>query len=244
MTRVASCAKHVWQGRGRRDLITVVGRAAAISASEWVTATGEWINDRTHGPQFRARFLRASAPTTSEGIEKYLASGMIRGIGPGYAKRLARAFGTEVFDGIEQSPAKLREVSGIGPPRAERICAAWAEQKVVREMMGLLHSHGVSTARAVRIVKTYGNAAVQVISENPYRLARDIRGIGFKTADHIRIRLGIEKTALIRSRARISHHPHRALAEFGRERVRRTAHAGSTPQELEPPTNPARLGLV
>jgi exodeoxyribonuclease V alpha subunit len=151
------------EARRRRDLTTVVGHAASISAGEWVTATGEWVNDRTHGPQFRARFLRASAPTTAEGIEKCLASGMIRGIGPRYAKRLVRAFGTEVFDVIEQSPAKLREVSGIGPLRAERVCAAWAEQKVVREIMVFLHSHGVSTARAVRIFKTYRNDAVQVM---------------------------------------------------------------------------------
>ena len=213
------------KARGRRDLVTVVGHAASISAGEWVTATGEWVNDRTHGPQFRARFLRASAPTTAEGIEKYLASGMIRGIGPGYAKRLVRAFGTEVFDVIEQSPAKLREVSGIGPLRAERICAAWAEQKVVREIMVFLHSHGVSTARAVRIFKTYGNDAVQVMSENPYRLARDIRGIGFKTADQIAMRLGIEKTALIRIRAGISH----ALAEAMDE-----GHCGLPADELVP----------
>jgi exodeoxyribonuclease V alpha subunit len=213
------------KARGRRDLITMVGHAASISAGEWVTATGEWVNDRTHGPQFRARFLRASAPTTAEGIEKYLASGMIRGIGPGYAKRLVRAFGIEVFDVIEQSPEKLREVSGIGPLRAERICAAWAEQKVVREIMVFLHSHGVSTARAVRIFKTYGNDAVQVMSENPYRLARDIRGIGFKTADQIAMRLGIEKTALIRIRAGISH----ALAEAMDE-----GHCGLPADELVP----------
>jgi exodeoxyribonuclease V alpha subunit len=149
------------------------------------------------------------APTTTEGIEKYLGSGTIRGVGPVYAKKLVRAFGEAVFDVIAQEPARLREVTGIGPKRAERIIAGWAEQKIIREIMLFLHSNGVSTARAVRIYKTYGADAVQLISENPYRLARDIRGIGFRTADQIAAKLGIEKTALIRVRAGISF----ALAE-------------------------------
>jgi exodeoxyribonuclease V alpha subunit len=192
------------KARGHRELATVIGHAAAISAGEWVTASGEWINDRTHGQQFKARFLRTSAPTSVDGIEKYLASGMIRGIGPVYAKKLVRAFGESVFDVIEAEPDRLREVPGIGPVRAERITAAWVEQKMVREIMVFLHSHGVGTARAVRIYKTYGADAVQVMSENPYRLARDIRGIGFKTADAIAMKLGIEKGAMIRVRAGIS----------------------------------------
>jgi hypothetical protein len=109
-----------------------------------------------------------------------------------------------VFDTIEAEPDRLREVTGIGPVRAKRITDAWAEQKVVREIMVFLHEHGVGTARAVRIFKTYGADAVQVMTENPYRLARDIRGIGFKTADAIAMKLGIEKTAMIRVRAGIS----------------------------------------
>jgi exodeoxyribonuclease V alpha subunit len=193
------------KARGQRDLVTVVGHAATIAAGEWITATGEWINDHTHGQQFKARFLRTSAPTSVEGIEKYLASGMIRGIGPAYAKRLLRAFGEKVFDVIEAMPERLREVDGIGPVRAAGIVTAWAEQKVVREIMVFLHSHGVGTARAVRIFKTYGTDAVQVMTENPYRLARDIRGIGFKTADAIAMKLGVEKTAMIRIRAGISY---------------------------------------
>ena len=196
------------KARGQRDLITVLGHAAMISAGEFVQASGTWINDRTHGVQFRASFLKATAPTTVEGIEKYLGS-MIRGIGQVYAKKLVRAFGEAVFDVIEQEPPRLRQVTGIGPKRAERIIAGWAEQKVIREIMLFLHSNGVSTSRAVRIYKTYGADAVQLISENPYRLARDIRGIGFRTADQIAGKLGIEKTALIRVRAGISY----ALAE-------------------------------
>src|SRR5499433_1837190 len=193
------------KARGHRDLVTVIGHAAIIAAGEWITASGEWVNDHTHRQQFNARFMRTSAPTSIDGIEKYLGSGMIRGIGPVYAKKMVKAFGEKVFDIIEAEPDRLREVTGIGAVRAKRITDAWADQKIVREIMVFLHSHGVGTARAVRIFKTYGVDAVQVMSENPYRLARDIRGIGFKTADAIAMRLGIEKTAMIRVRAGISY---------------------------------------
>ncbi|MCW8088231.1 SF1B family DNA helicase RecD2 [Sabulicella glaciei] len=197
------------KARGHRDLITVVGHAASISAGEWVQISGSWVTDRTHGLQFRANFLKASQPTTLEGIEKYLGSGMIRGIGPVYAKKLVRAFGEAVFDLIEAEPDRLREVTGIGPKRAARIVAGWSEQKIIREIMLFLHANGVGTSRAVRIYKTYGPKSVEVITENPYRLARDIRGIGFRTADTVARKLGIEPTAMIRVRAGISF----ALAE-------------------------------
>src|SRR6202795_4655464 len=213
------------KARGHRDQVTVVGHAATISAGEWITASGEWVNDRTHGQQFKARFLKTSAPTSIDGIEKYLGSGMIRGIGPVYAKKLVRAFGERVFDTIEAEPERLREVTGIGPVRARRITDAWAEQKVVREIMVFLHENGVGTARAVRIYKTYGADAVQVMTENPYRLARDIRGIGFKSADAIAMKLGIEKTAMIRVRAGISF----ALTEAMDE-----GHCGLSIEELIP----------
>src|ERR1700738_2442434 len=213
------------KARGHRELVTVIGHAAVISAGEWITASGEWINDRTHGQQFKAKFLKTSEPTALEGIEKYLGSGVIRGIGPVYAKKLVRAFGEKVFDTIEAEPERLREVTGIGPVRANRITAAWAEQKIVREIMVFLHSNSVGTARAVRIYKTYGADAVQVMTENPYRLARDIRGIGFKTADAIAMKLGIEKTAMIRVRAGISY----ALTEAMDE-----GHCGLPTDELVP----------
>ncbi|GAL98725.1 DNA helicase RecD/TraA [Acetobacter tropicalis NRIC 0312] len=191
--------------RGQRDLVTVVGHAAMISAGEFVQMSGRWFNDHTHGLQFKAEFLKASPPTTVEGIERYLGSGMIRGIGPVYAKKLVKAFGEAVFDLIEQEPHRLREVTGIGPKRAERIVGGWADQKVIREIMLFLHSNGVGTSRAVRIFKTYGQDAVQLISENPYRLAKDIRGIGFKTADQIARKMGIAPDAMIRVRAGISY---------------------------------------
>ena len=213
------------KARGHRELVTVVGHAAAVSAGEWITASGEWVNDRTYGPQFRSRFLKATAPTSTEGIQRYLGSGMIRGIGPVYAKKLVRTFGERVFDVIESDPERLREVDGIGPVRAERITAAWAEQKAVREIMMFLHGHGVGTARAVRIFRTYGADAVQVMSENPYKLARDIRGIGFRTADAIAMRLGIGKAAMIRLRAGVAH----ALTEAMDD-----GHCGLPAEELRP----------
>jgi exodeoxyribonuclease V alpha subunit len=105
------------KARGHRDVVTVVGHSATIAAGEWITASGEWVNDRTHGQQFKARFLRTSLPDSADGIEKYLSSGMIRGVGPVYAKKLVRAFGDKVFDVIEATPDRLREVDGIGPVR-------------------------------------------------------------------------------------------------------------------------------
>ena len=155
----------------------------------------------SHNMQFRADFLRSAPPTTAEGVEKYLASGMIKGIGPIYAKKLVRAFSEAVFDVIEQKPERLQEVDGIGPK------ASSPPGRIRRRsaIMIFLHANGVSTARAVRIFKTYGADAIRVISENPYRLARDIRGIGFKSADLITEKLGIEKTAMIRARAGIGY---------------------------------------
>ncbi len=157
------------KARGRRDLVAVIGHAPAVAAGEWVTATGAWISDREHGLQFRADTLAATPPTGVEGIARYLASGQMRGIGPEMAKRIVKAFGAETFAVIEAEPERLTEVSGIGPTRAARITAAWAEHKVVREIMVFLHAHGVGTARAVRIFKTYGTDSVRVMTEDPYR---------------------------------------------------------------------------
>ncbi len=192
------------KARGQRDLVAVVGHAATISAGEFISASGWWTTDREHGVQFKAATITTTQPTTLEGIEKYLGSGMIRGIGPVYARALVQAFGEAVFDLIEQQPGRLREVTGIGQKRAARIVAGWADQKAIREIMLFLHAHGVGTSRAVRIFKTYGQDAIALITENPYRLARDIRGIGFRTADQVAAKLGIEKEAMIRVRAGLS----------------------------------------
>jgi exodeoxyribonuclease V alpha subunit len=199
--------------RGHRDLVTVVGTAATITPGEYVEGEGAWITDRTHGLQFKTYALRVVPPTTLEGIEKYLGSGMVKGIGPHFAQKLVQAFGDVVFDVIEQTPERLTELEGIGPKRQQRVVEAWSAQKIIRELMVFLHSHGVGTARAVRIYKTYGTEAIVRVRENPYRLALDIHGIGFKTADTLAQRLGIPRDAVIRAQAGVRH----VLQEFADE---------------------------
>ncbi len=191
--------------QGKRDLDTVLGSAPDINAGEWITADGAWVRDPEHGLQFKADSLRTSAPTSREGIEKYLGSGLIKGIGPIYAKKLVEKFGENVFTIIEEQSARLEDVRGIGRERRKVIKAAWAEQKVVREIMVFLHSHGVGTSRALRIYKTYGEEAVERVRANPYLLARDIKGIGFKTSDAVAEKLGIAKNAMIRAEAGLAH---------------------------------------
>lgn len=187
--------------RGHRELVTIVGFVSAITPGESVEAFGEWVQTREYGRQFKAKSLRAVAPSSLEGIEKYLGSGMVKGIGPHFASELVRAFGIEVFNVIEKEPEKLREVGGIGPKRLERITSAWKDQKVIRSIMVFLQGHGVSTSKAVRIFKTYGEEAIEKVKANPYQLARDIHGIGFKSADLIAEKLGIAKNSMIRARA-------------------------------------------
>ena len=199
--------------RGHRELVTVLGSAASIQPGEFIQASGRWDNHREHGLQFRTTFLKVLPPSSLDGIEKYLGSGMIKGIGPHFAKKLVNAFGEEVFDVIEHAPERLSTLDGIGPKRVERLTSGWADQKAIREIMVFLQSHGVGTSRAVRIYKTYGADAIPLVSENPYRLARDIKGIGFLTADQIAETLGIEKTAMIRARAGIAYTLTEAVSE-------------------------------
>src|SRR5436309_2963958 len=198
---------------GRKDLVTVVGTAATITPGEYIEGEGWWVTDRTHGLQFKTQHLRVVPPSTLEGIEKYLGSGMVRGIGPHFAKKLVQAFGEAVFDVIEQTPDRLTALDGIGPKRKQRVVEAWEAQKIIREIMVFLHSHGVGTARAVRIYKTYGNEAIARVRENPYRLALDIHGLGFKTADTLAQRLGIPRDAMIRAQAGVRH----VLQEFAED---------------------------
>ena len=193
------------QVRGKRDLVTVVGNVADVSAGEWVTAQGVWVQDRDHGLQLKAEFIKTSEPTSREGIEKYLGSGLIKGIGPVYAKKLVEKFDVGVFNIIDQYSARLEEVPGIGKERRQKIKSAWVEQKVIREIMVFLHSNGVSTSRAVRIYKTYGEAAIETVRATPYTLAKDISGIGFKTADTIAQKLGIPFDSVSRARAGVVH---------------------------------------
>jgi len=199
--------------RGHRELVTVLGSAASVQPGEFIQCSGRWDNHRDHGIQFKTTFLKVMPPNSIDGIEKYLGSGMIRGIGPHFAKKLVKAFGEDVFDVIENEPDRLLKLHGIGPKRIERITSGWADQKAIREIIVFLQSHGVGTSRAVRIYKAYGADAIPLVSENPYRLARDIKGIGFLTADRIAEKLGIEKTAMIRARAGISYTLTEAVSE-------------------------------
>lgn len=171
----------------------MIGSAASITPGEYVECLGQWHNDRTHGLQFKTHLLKVVPPSTLEGIEKYLGSGMVKGIGPHFAKVLVSAFKENVFSVIETAPERMLALHGIGRKRVEKITSAWSEQKAIREIMVFLQSHGVGTGRAVRIYKTYGDEAIVKVSENPYRLALDIHGIGFRTADTIAGKLGIAK---------------------------------------------------
>ncbi len=191
--------------RGQRDAVTVLGSLPSVSAGEWLTAEGWWVRDKDHGLQFKAKVLKTVPPTTSEGVERYLASGFVKGIGPVLAKKLVERFGAEVLGVIGSNPAELETIDGIGPKRRERIACAWQEGMQIREIMLFLHSHGVSTGRAVRIYKTYGTRAIEKVRENPYTLAKDIHGIGFGTADQIAQRVGIPRHSQNRARAGIDH---------------------------------------
>lgn len=196
--------------RGHKEPITVTGTVPTTNAGEWLAADGEWFTDPRHGRQFKAEQIRLSQPDNLEGIERYLGSGLIKGIGKEYASRLVQAFGRDVFDVIENASGKLLKVEGIGKLRKQRIKEAWDEQKSVRKIMSFLFSHGVSTTRAFRIHKIYGDKAIETVQRDPYCLARDIRGIGFLIADKIAMRLGITKDSDLRARAGLEYQ----LGEF------------------------------
>ena len=203
------------KARGFRDIVTVVGHTPTVNPGEWLTARGEWFIDNVHGQQFRAKILNVAAPTTLQGIEKYLGSGMVKGIGPHYAKKMVAAHGENIFAVIENNPDQLLAIEGIGPKRVKKIVAGWTEQRIVRKSMVFLHGHGVSTSKAVRIYKTYGEQAIDVVSHNPYRLAEDIRWIGFKSADTIAQNVGIAKDSILRARAGVSYTLNEASGNHG-----------------------------
>lgn len=184
---------------------TVVGQAASLWEGESVEAEGRWVRHREHGHQFQADAIRSHAPVNAEGIRRYLASGLVRGIGPVMAERLVAAFGDATLAIIDKESTRLRQVPGIGPKRKEQIKRAWDEQKAVRDIMVFLHSHTVGTAQAVRIHRRYGSEAIARITENPYRLSADIWGIGFRTADRIAASLGVPTDSPLRARAGIRH---------------------------------------
>jgi len=185
----------------RADPVTVVGNCGAIWLGETLKATGRWTRHKQHGLQFQADSIVCIAPTSATGIERYLASGLIRGVGKVTARRLVATFGAETLRVIEKESARLEEVAGIGPSRRRLIKDSWIEQKAVRDIMIFLQSHGVGTAQSARIYRQYGNQAIALITENPYRLCEDIWGIGFKTADGVAKSLGVPPESEVRARA-------------------------------------------
>ena len=187
------------------ELVTIVGNMPCPNPGETLRLRGQWTVDAKFGKQFRVESCLSVLPATITGIEKYLGSGLVKGIGPIMAKRVVTMFGLETLDVIEEQSERLLEVEGIGRIRAERISKAWQEQKEVREVMVFLQGHGVSSTYAVKIYKAYGNKSVSVVKENPYRLALDISGIGFKTADKIARNMGIDPSSQIRAEAGIVH---------------------------------------
>jgi exodeoxyribonuclease V alpha subunit len=199
---------------GRRDLATIVGNLPSLTPGETLRLQGTWTTHKKYGDQFQVERYETVAPATLNGIQRYLGSGLIKGIGPIFAKRLVEVFGLDTLRVIEEEPVRLRTVDGIGPRRVQRITAAWAEQKDIREVMLFLQGHGVSSAYAVKIFTAYGQAAIATVKANPYRLARDIYGIGFKTADRIAQNLGVPSDSPLRAQAGIVHVLHE-LADEG-----------------------------
>lgn len=191
------------RSKGFSDLVTVVGNLAAVNVGAVLRVKGEWKYDSKYGKQFSALDYRETVPATIAGIEKYLGSGLIKGIGPVYARKIVKYFKEDTLRVIEESADYLLNVDGIGPKRVEMVKKAWQEQKEIKNVMLFLQSNGVSTAYAVKIFKTYGNESIGIVKNNPYRLADDIWGIGFKTADKIARQLGFDKNSYARCRSGI-----------------------------------------
>ncbi|MBN1642111.1 MAG: ATP-dependent RecD-like DNA helicase [Anaerolineae bacterium] len=199
--------------KGKLDLVTVVGSLADVNPGESLELEGTWSQHRQYGQQFKVHRYRTILPATADGIRRYLGSGMIKGIGPVMAERIVDRYGVDTLDVIEHDPGRLLDVLGIGRKRVERIRAAWAEQKQIREVMIFLQGHGVRSSWAVKVYKAFGDASIEVIQQDPYRLAREIQGIGFKTADQIARNLGLPSDSPRRVAAGVAY----ALSEMANE---------------------------
>nr|WP_318684706.1 ATP-dependent RecD-like DNA helicase [uncultured Acetatifactor sp.] len=191
------------KAKGFHELVTVVGSMPDVHVGSVLRIQGRWKVDGKHGRQFQAEKWEETLPATAYGMEKYLGSGLIRGVGPKFAKRIVAVFGQATLEVIETEPDRLAEVPGIGHKRIGQIKQSWQEQKEIKNIMIFLQNHDVSTAHAAKIYRTYGNDSIRIVKENPYRLADDIWGIGFKTADTIAGKLGIEKDRFMRLRSGI-----------------------------------------
>ena len=191
------------QEEGKRDLTTIVGNLSGINAGESLKLTGKWVYNKKFGEQFQVENYEVTVPATVHGIRKYLGSGLIKGIGPIMAERIVKKFALDTLDIIEKKPERLSEVDGIGPKRIAMITRAWEGQKEIKEIMIFLQGHGVSASYSAKIYKQYRDRSVEVVKENPYRLAQDIHGIGFITADRIAQNMGMNPNSLIRAKAGI-----------------------------------------
>ena len=185
------------------DLVTVIGNLLDVNVGSVLLIDGNWKVDSKYGRQFVAESWEETLPATVFGIEKYLGSGLIKGVGPKFAKRIVGLFGTDTMDVIECDISRLKEVEGIGEKRIRQIHESWERQKEIKNVMLFLQDHGVSTSFAAKIYRQYGNDSIAKVKENPFRLADDIWGIGFKTADSIAEKLGIGKEAFVRLRSGI-----------------------------------------
>lgn len=189
----------------KRELTCIVGIMPALQPGESVSCSGQWKQHLVHGKQFEVEQYQVEAPADLMGIQKYLGSGLVKGIGPRYAARIVEKFGLETLTVIDKSPGKLEEVEGIGGKRAKQIALCWGEQKSIREVMIFLQSYGVSPLFAQKVFKTYGDQSIQKVKENPFGLARDVFGIGFKTADGLAAKMGIGKDSQQRIDAGVEH---------------------------------------
>lgn len=188
------------QEKGKKKLTTIVGRVGQINAGESVKLGGRWVQDKKYGEQFSFDTCETVVPATVHGIEKYLGSGLIKGIGPVLAKRIVKAFAEKTLEIIDTSPQKLAVVPGIGPVRLEKVKEAWKKHKDIRELMLFLQEYGVGASHCARIYKVYGKEAVSKVKDNPYCLAADVRGIGFITADNMARKMGVEPDSIFRAK--------------------------------------------
>jgi len=178
-----------------QPLATVVGTAPTLAEGEQLECHGHWVNEAKWGKQFKSTMILVKPPVTTEGLERFLASGLVEGIGKHYAKKLVRVFGLELIDILDHRPSYLRIIKGIGQDRQKKVVEAWRKHKDIREILIFLTQHGLAASRALQIYRRYKSNAVNIMKENPYRLAEDIYGIGFRTADEIAMKLGIDKHA-------------------------------------------------
>jgi exodeoxyribonuclease V alpha subunit len=190
---------------GQRDLVTIVGNLPEVQPGESLRLEGVWTTHQQYGRQFKIEHCEQVLPATVEGIKKYLGSGLVKGVGPVTAARIVQRFGADTLHVLDEEPRRLREALGVGRKRAAAIAKAWEEQKHIREVMVFLSGHGVTTGLAVKIYKTYGDDALTVVQEDPYRLARDIWGVGFKTADKIARDLGLPPDSPSRVQAGVAY---------------------------------------